>query len=280
MVFVLCCVIATACNNAEKANTAKESDTPTNKEKQESVEQKQNNQNERINEKGDSDKIEIKNSNKKMEKVEAKYKVSDVWSIVPIDDQTNEKVALITIDDAPDKYALEMAHTLKRLHVNAIFFVNGHLLETPEKKDMLKQIYDMGFIIGNHTYSHAYLPDLSEEKQKEEIVRVNDMVEKVIGERPKFFRAPNGANTDYTRQVAKDEDMTLMNWSYGYDWHKEYMSKEALTNIMLNTNLLGSGANLLMHDREWTAAALEDIVNGLRDKGYELVNPKLIQTAN
>lgn len=209
---------------------------------------------------------------------EAKYKVSDTWSIVPLDEDTNEKVVLITIDDAPDKHALEMAETLNDLDTNAIFFVNGHFIESQEGKEKLKKIHEMGFLIGNHTYSHPFLPDLSEEEQKEEIVKVNDMVEDIIGERPKFFRAPNGANTDYTKQLAKEEGMTLMNWVYGYDWEPEYQSKEAITDIMLHTELLSNGANLLMHDREWTAAALSDIVTGLRDKGYETVDPKLIET--
>lgn len=205
------------------------------------------------------------------------YEVNDVWSIVPIDN-ANDKVVLLTIDDAPDKYGLEMAHTLKELDAPAIFFVNGHFLETPEKKEELKEIRDMGFMIGNHTVTHAYLPDLSEEEQKEEIVELNDLVEDALDERPKFFRAPNGANTDYTKKIAKEEGMTLMNWSYGYDWEEEYQTKEAITEIMLNTELLSNGSNLLMHDREWTAKALEDIVTGLREQGYELVDPHTIKT--
>src|SRR5699024_12330989 len=95
--------------------------------------------------------------------------------------------------------------TLKDLDVNAIFFVNGHFLETDEEKEDLKEIHEMGFLIGNHTYSHPFLPDLPEEEQKEEIIKVNDMVEEIIGERQKFFRAPNGANTDYTEQLVKEE---------------------------------------------------------------------------
>jgi len=46
---------------------------------------------------------------------------------------------------------------------------------------------------------------------------------------------------------------------------------------MINTELLRGGANLLMHDREHTAAALHDIVIGLREQGYEMVDPKLIK---
>ncbi|MCJ7843277.1 polysaccharide deacetylase family protein [Lederbergia sp. NSJ-179] len=211
------------------------------------------------------------------ERAKPEYVLNDVYSVVPIDD-AEAKVVLLTIDDAPDKYALEMAKTLKKLDAPAIFFVNGHFITTPEKEKILKEIYDMGFEIGNHTYSHNDLTTLSPEKQKEEILSVNDKVEEITGERPKFFRAPFGKNTDVSRQIAKDEKMELMNWSFGYDWNEEYMSKEKIADIMVNTNLLANGANLLMHDREWTNAALEEIVKGLRGKGYETVNPHLIQT--
>lgn len=199
------------------------------------------------------------------------------YSIEPIGD-ANPNVVLLTIDDAPDKRALDMAKTLKEMNVPAIFFVNGHFITTDEKKGILKEIHEMGFMIGNHTKTHANLKSLTEEEQQEEILSVNEIVEEVTGERPKFFRAPFGSNTDYSRGLAEQEGMLLMNWSYGYDFVKEYMSKEAITDIMINTELLRNGSNLLMHDREWTADALEDIVNGLRDKGYEFVDPKLIKS--
>ncbi len=206
------------------------------------------------------------------------YKINENnWSINPIKD-ANPKVVLLTIDDAPDQHALQMAKDLKELNAPAIFFVNGHFLDTPEEKDTLKQIHDMGFTIGNHTYSHSSLRDLSPEEQKEEILSVNELVESIIGERPKFFRAPFGQNTDYSRQLAAEEKMSLMNWTYGYDWEKQYQDKEAITDIMVNSPFLNDGANLLMHDRTWTSEALIDIVKGLREKGYETLDPDRIKT--
>ena len=211
------------------------------------------------------------------EAVKAEYEINELFSIVPIDG-ANEKVVLLTIDDAPDDHALEMAQELKEMDANAIFFVNGHFLESKEEKETLKEIYELGFMIGNHTYSHPSLPSLSDTEQKEEIVKVNDMVEEITGEKPLFFRAPFGENTDYSKELAAEEGMALMNWTYGYDWEEEYMSKDALTDIMLHAEELAAGANLLMHDREWTAAALGDIVTGLREQGYEIVDPVEIKT--
>ncbi|MCO0598394.1 polysaccharide deacetylase family protein [Peribacillus butanolivorans] len=51
----------------------------------------------------------------------------------------------MTFDDAPDKYSLAIARTLQKLQVPAIFFVNGHFLESDEKKSMLKEIQIWAF---------------------------------------------------------------------------------------------------------------------------------------
>lgn len=230
-------------------------------------------------EKNEDEKKENKEAEK--EEVEALYAINEaIWSLEPLEEETNSKVALLTIDDAPDTYALEMAETLEKLDVQAIFFVNGHFLETDEEKEMLKQIYDKGFMIGNHTYSHDDLQTLSEAEQKEEIITVNEQIESITGEKPVFFRAPFGQNTDYSKQLVENEDMVLMNWTYGYDWDQEYMEKEAIADIMINSEFLNDGANLLMHDREWTNEALEDIVKGLQNKGYEIADPHAIQVIN
>lgn len=268
-VLLLLLFVATACGEKETS----EPDDPSQSEEEASNEEaEQDNTEEENSEDMDDDEEE-----ERTEEREPTYTIDDLWQIVPIED-ANEDVALITIDDAPDKYALDMAHTLKELDVPAIFFVNGHFIETDEKKEILREIHELGFTIGNHTYSHADLQSLSEEEQYDEIVQVNDMVEEIIGERPKFFRAPFGQNTDYSKSVAEDEGMVLMNWTYGYDWDAAYQTKEAITDIMLHAPELRSGANLLMHDREWTNAALADIVIGLEDQGYELIDPKEIET--
>ncbi|SHM88260.1 polysaccharide deacetylase family protein [Gracilibacillus kekensis] len=214
------------------------------------------------------------------------YELDEGSNLIPLEEGTNEKVVLLTIDDVPDDYALDMAKTLKKLDASAIFFANGHFLESEENKEMLREIHDMGFPIGNHTYNHFNLTDLSKEKQKEEIINLNNLIEQIIGEKPKFFRAPFGENTDYAKQLVEDEGMLLMNWTYGYDYFEPYMEAEKLTEAMISGegpevdvtySLLKPGANLLMHDREWTAAALEDIVKGLREKGYEMADPMTLK---
>ncbi|RHW38177.1 polysaccharide deacetylase family protein [Neobacillus notoginsengisoli] len=212
-----------------------------------------------------------------VEETKPVYKLNEANWVIERLDGSDEKNVLITIDDAPDKHSLEMAEILNRLGVKAIFFVNGHFLDTPEEEERLKKIHDMGFAIGNHTYSHPTLTKIPEEEQKEEIVSLNDRVKEIIGVSPAFFRAPFGMNTDYSKEIASQEGMLLMNWTYGYDWEKQYQNPDSLVEIMIGSPYLTNGANLLMHDREWTKDALEDIVKGLQSKGYSIADPDLIE---
>ncbi|MCF6412049.1 polysaccharide deacetylase family protein [Pseudalkalibacillus salsuginis] len=197
------------------------------------------------------------------------------WTL-KTDVDTEDKVVLLTIDDAPDKHALEMAKKLKAIDVPAIFFVNGHFMDTDEEKDIVKEIHEMGFEIGNHTMSHANLRNSSEEEQRYEIVTLSEEIEALTGKAPRFFRAPFGINTEFSKELIEEQGMLFMNWTYGYDWEKEYQTGESIADIMVNTPLLTNGAILLMHDRDWTNEGLNDIVKGLQNKGYIFIHPDQI----
>jgi peptidoglycan/xylan/chitin deacetylase (PgdA/CDA1 family) len=249
----------------------------------ENIDENQGNEANEVNEANENNELnqDENNENEESEDVAIQeqdpiYELHNNIAIRPIDD-ANEEIVLLTIDDAPDKHGPEMAQVLKDLDAKAIFFVNGHFIQTDEGREQLKEIYELGFEIGNHTMNHPNLSNISEDEQYEEIVYLNDLIEEITGERPRFFRAPFGVNTDYSKQLMEEEGMQWMNWTYGYDWEADYMEKNALEEIMVETNLLGNGANLLMHDREFTKDALPGIVEGLREKGYEIVDTRLIK---
>lgn len=211
--------------------------------------------------------------------VEFQYQINPkLYSVEPIQPDANadEKLVLLTYDDAPYGNTLEIAEALSERGVSAIFFVNGMYMEDQEGFETIQKVHEMGFEIANHTHTHATLTESSEEKQKEEILKTSAIIEEAIGEKPRFFRAPHGMNTDYSRQFVADEGMKLMNWSFGYDWMGEYHEASALADITLNAPELGNGSNILMHDRTWTAEATPEIVDGLIEQGFTIVDPKLI----
>lgn len=220
----------------------------------------------------EAEKTETKEETKNKEH-EPKYQLRESdWSLQPIDESENRNV-LITIDDAPDSYSLEMAEILKEEGVPAIFFVNGHFLQDEQGREDLKAIYDLGFEIGNHTMNHVSLNTISEQETFKEINDLNNLIEDITGEKPAFFRAPFGINTEHSKAILKEEEMIWMNWTYGYDWEEEYMEADSLADIMVDTELLTNGANLLMHDREWTKEALPNIIEGFRERGYGFIHP-------
>lgn len=212
------------------------------------------------------------------EDAEYRYQVNQTnYAIEPIAEAAGkEKVALLTFDDAPDEYSVEIAHKLKEIDAPAIFFINGMYIESDEGKQALKEIYELGFEIGNHTQTHQNLQTISAEEQEAEILETSRLIEEVTGQKPRFFRAPHGANTDVSREIVEAENMTLMNWTFGYDFQPDYQDAESLIDITLNTELLYNGANILMHDREWTNEAILPIIEGLEEKGYSFVDPTLI----
>lgn len=187
-----------------------------------------------------------------------------------------EKVVFITIDDAPDQYALEMAQVLKEKNVPAVFLVNGHFLYTDDQKARLKELHSMGFQIGNHTMTHPHLLELTRAEQKQQIHELTKIITDVVGEPPRLFRPPFGEFDDQVAEYVHEDGMVLMGWTFGFDWNAEYMEASALADIMTDNPYLKDGANILIHDREWTLKALPTMLDRYRDMGYGFVDPEKV----
>lgn len=209
-------------------------------------------------------------------------------SVLSANEDANPNVVLATVDDVPRKLpetptsSVEEAQAMANRGIYGIFFVNGMYLQGEdgeEGRQALKEIADMGHVIGNHTLTHYSLDQVpDEETLRHEIIGNQDIIEEVIGYRPQFFRPPHGIETPELEGILEEENMVSMNWSYGFDWDENYSDPATLADVMVNTEFLSPGANLLMHDLTWTNEAMPAILDGIQAKGYEFVDARDIAT--
>ena len=176
----------------------------------------------------------------------------------------NKKMVALTYDDGPSIYTPRILKTLKENNSVATFFVVGN--RVPMYSDTVKKAYDMGCEIGNHTYEHKSLPNLSETEVKRQISKTNKEVKKAIGEKPVIMRPTGGATNANVKQWV---GMPSIIWSIDtLDWktrNADSTKKAVLDHVK-------DGDIVLMHDLySATATASETIIPELVRRGYQLV---------
>ena len=125
----------------------------------------------------------------------------------------DQKIAYLTIDDAPTEDMKEKIDFLDSKGIKAIWFCVGKNLEKfPEQA-----IYAIkkGHIIGNHSYSHPRFSNISVEEAKNQIKKTDELIENMYKKaevsRPvKIFRFPhldNGIKTEYSKCDWEDENV-------------------------------------------------------------------------
>ncbi len=183
------------------------------------------------------------------------------------------KIAL-TFDDGPSK--ANTAKILDVLEVNgakATFFVIGR--NVAENAQLLRRAVSLGCEIGNHTFDHLKLTELSDETIRQQLKKTDDAVFRAVGIRPKLVRAPCGRCSCAVR-AAIDRPIILWcvdprDWSYAHAAagtkaeNREKVIRAATENVQ-------DGDIILLHDiYAFTAECCETIVPKLKEKGFELV---------
>ncbi|MGD8189166.1 polysaccharide deacetylase family protein [Brevibacillus ginsengisoli] len=196
----------------------------------------------------------------------------------------HENIVLLTIDDGPSgKSTQKLLNVLDKHHAKAIWFVNGRQVADkrkdgtfrikPEKARLLREIAKRGHIIGNHTWEHPNLRKVSPTRQQEEIRSTSMVIQDITGSFPSYFRPPYGAKTDDSKRIATELGMRTINWSVGsLDWKRSvYKHPGGICEQVMST--IHNGANILFHDRTWTANQMDEVLTALEKKHYRFVLP-------
>lgn len=178
---------------------------------------------------------------------------------------SKSKVIYLTFDDGPSRaYTPEVLALLARYHAHATFFIVGQ--NGRVDRDLLKAIKAGGNELGNHTYDHPFLADLSRAQVRSEL----RLTEKVLGANGgPCMRPPFGSVNRITRSEAARLGLRLVMWDIDpRDWSRPGVKH--ISSFILNSAY--PGAIVLMHDgglkRAQTVAALALVLRGLSRRGY------------
>jgi len=140
-----------------------------------------------------------------------------------------KKTVLLTFDDGPHRrYSEEIAAILKQYNAPAIFFNVGRNLGALDAQGAAKlganaqvsrKLKDAGYVLANHSLTHAQLSKQTGAKLKSEILDTDTLLKAVDPERSSLFRFPYGARNREGMQLLADAKLTSMMWNIdSLDW--------------------------------------------------------------
>lgn len=185
----------------------------------------------------------------------------------------NKPMVALTFDDGPSANTTNrILNALKKVDGRGTFFVLGERLD--QYADILKREHAEGHEIGNHSFNHPNLTNLSPEAINEQLSKVDTLIEKYTGTKPALMRPTYGAFNDKTKASV---DRPLIMWSLDtLDW-KSRNADAVVTRIM---DRVSDGDIILLHDLYTsTAEAVEKVVPKLVEQGYQLVTVSELMTA-
>lgn len=175
------------------------------------------------------------------------------------------KVVALTFDDGPSNTVTpKILKILKKHNAKATFFMVGNQVHAHPK--MAKQVFDEGHEVGNHSYSHANLKQLSNAQIKSQLSKTNKAIKKATGHYPTLVRPPYGS---VDKRVRAQTKLPIILWSVDTrDWEHRN-SKKLLSYVKKYTY---PGAIILMHDIHMpTANGLDNVLTYLEKQGYTFV---------
>jgi peptidoglycan/xylan/chitin deacetylase (PgdA/CDA1 family) len=160
---------------------------------------------------------------------------------------------------------------LTRYRVPATFFMGGDWMRT-HQAETLQLAANPLFELGNHSWSHPDLPDLSESQISAEIVKTQDMLYQLTGRTATLFRLPSGLSNDLVLSVLAWHGLYTIQWDVETGDPDPNIGADRMNWAVRER--VQNGSIIIMHanGRGWhTAEALPQMIEYLQSQGYTLV---------
>ena len=187
----------------------------------------------------------------------------------PLSKEAVKGYVSLTFDDGPDCVLTPvLLDILASEKAKAAFFVTGqHVTRQP---DLIARMARDGHQVGNHSWDHPNLKNLSLQDIETQLVRTNEAIMKAGAPKPTLFRPPFGSRNGDIDGIAKRLGTTVLLWDVqADDWL--HPSPSAGMICSQTVSRAKPGSVVLLHD--WSpdsVQAVPCIIKGLREKGLEM----------
>lgn len=189
------------------------------------------------------------------------------------------KVVALTFDDGPHPvYTNEITAILKQYGAPGTFFEVGNNLGTVaadgkaklgKNAEISRQLLAEGYIVGNHSMTHAQLSKKTGDALKTEILDNDKLLKAIDPDRPPLFRFPYGARNAEGKEILAEQHLTSVMWNVdSMDW-ADPIPNSIADRVMREIDKNGRGI-VLFHDiHERTVKALPLVMSRLVAEGYQ-----------
>lgn len=196
--------------------------------------------------------------------------------IVKVD--TDEKAVALTFDAGANAAGVApVLSILRENNLKGTFFLTGKFIE--RYPDEVKAIIASGGDIGNHTYDHPYLSQLTDAQVKEKIAGAENAFAALDGRFQPFLRPPYGDRSTATLHSVSEAGYINIRWtidSLGWKGTSGGQTKDTVRDKVLKN--ASPGAIIMMHlgsnpddKTHLDSQALPEIIEQLRADGYTFV---------
>jgi len=167
----------------------------------------------------------------------------------------------LTFDDGPTSNTTTLLNILQSNGAKATFFNIG--TNAKNNPSLVQAEASAGMWIGNHSWSHPHLIQLSQSQIDSEISQTQQAIAAAGGGTPKLFRPPYGETNSTLKSVEAKYGLTEIIWDVdSQDWNGA-----STASIVSAAGRLTSGQIILMHDGySTTNAAIPQIMSGLASR--------------
>jgi peptidoglycan-N-acetylglucosamine deacetylase len=188
---------------------------------------------------------------------------------------------VLTFDDGPDEtYTSQILDILEKEKVPATFFITG--VNAQDNLPLIERINKNNFEIGNHTYSHPNISEVSISRAEIELKSTRLLIEAITGKSTVLFRAPYNADSEPT-SVAEIIPIALSKQQNYYtigesidprDWEENVTADSIYNRTVAQYEANPNKGIILLHDaggnRAETVKALPMIIAYFKNRKIDI----------